>query len=138
MVTPGEATMRSKKSRLTKPPPGREALVHRPHLIEQRARDEHAVALPIAVDPVPVADEVTDLEQTVSVGWPPDFGQEPVLVFAVVAARDHPGLLARPQIPLFHGHDRGGVGREPEHPQPKDARGEQVGAVDHQGHAPSR
>jgi hypothetical protein len=40
----------------------REALVEAPHLFEQGARHEQAVALPQPVEPVAVTDEVADLE----------------------------------------------------------------------------
>ena len=48
----------------------REALVEAADLLEQLARHEEAVALPHAVEPVAVADEVADVEQPVAVGRP--------------------------------------------------------------------
>ena len=76
---------------------------------------------------------MADLEKAVPVGGPIDLVEQAVLDVAVVAPRDHVGLLPRADVPL-PGRDHGGrVGVEAEHAEPQDARREDVGAVDHDG-----
>ena len=89
----------------------REALVEAADLLEQRAGHEDAVALPQAVEPVAVADEVADLEQPVAVARPLDLLEQLVLVRLVVAVVHRVALLAGPDVPLLRRDDRRRVGR---------------------------
>ena len=102
-----------------------------------RSGDEQAVALPHAVEPVAVADEVADLEQAVAVARPLDPVEEAILEGPVVAVVDGVALLARSDVPLLRGDDRWGVGGQPLEAEPQDARREHVGAVDHEGEGPA-
>ncbi len=110
----------------------REALVEPAYLLELCARDEHAVALPHAVEPVTSADEVADLEEPVAGSGPADATEQPVLVRLVVTVAHGVGLLARPDVPLLSRHDGGGVGLQSLEPEVQHARRQNVRAVDHQ------
>src|SRR5207302_6539641 len=90
----------------------REPFVEGTVLCEQAARNEDAVALPQAVEPIAVANEVADLEQAVAVLWPLDVREEVVLVRAVVAGEHRVGLLARTDVPLLRHRDRRSVGAD--------------------------
>ena len=98
----GDVVMRSKKSRLAKPPPGALKLWSiAPTWSSSEARHEDAVALPLTVEPVAAADEVPDVEEPVAVDGPFDLLEEAVLVVLVVALRDGLVLLAGAHVPLL-------------------------------------
>ena len=103
-----------------------------PTCSQLRAGDEHAVALPDAVEPVAVTDEVPDLEEPVPGVRPSDLGQEAVLVVLVVAVAIAIALLTGSEVPLLGGDDGRRVGGQPSHPEVEHARREDVCAVDHQ------
>ena len=110
----------------------REPLVEAPDLLEQLAADEHAVALPEAVEPIAVADEVTDLEEPVAGVGPGDPFEQPVFVGLVVPVDHRVALLARPDVPLLCGDDGRCIGGEAGEAEVHDAGGHDVRAVDHQ------
>ncbi len=113
-----------------------EVVVDRADLVEQRVRHEDAVALPLAVEPVAVADEVPDVEQPVAVDRPFDLLEEPVLVTLVVALRNGLVLLAGAHVPLLDADHGRGVARQAEHAEVQHPRRQDVGAVDHHGDGP--
>ncbi len=109
-----------------------EALVEPADLGEQRPRDEHAVALPHAVEPVAVADEMTDLEEAVTGVRPADRFEQAILVLLVVAVAHDVALLAWADIPLLGRDDRGRVRVQAHDAEVQYAWGQHVGAVDHE------
>ena len=114
----------------------REAVVEGTEPIQQLARDEHAVALDDAVEPIAVADEMPDLEQPVSVDRPADAREQVVFGFLVVARMQGVALLARADIPLLRRDDRRRVRLECGHTVLQDAGRQHVRAVDHERDVP--
>ena len=117
----------------------REALVEAADLFEQRTGNEHAVALPHAVEPIAITDEVTDLEQAITGAGPLDGVEQPVLVFPVVAVVHRVALLSGADVPLLRDDDRRRVGLQSRHAEVEHTRRQHVCPVDHQreGAAPT-
>ena len=117
-----------------------ECFVHAADAVVERGRQQQAIALAETVEPGfrVFADGGTDAEQVITVGWPADPFEQPVLLLSTVPGEGQPSLVAPHEPVADRDHGIGafvpGLARLAD-----DARRQQVCAVDHDGQViPSR